>query len=61
MPKMIVHAWLDLFNRTSDIQEKLPANCGNLRTKSMESCSLVVSQILAEFHPERAAFKTLHN
>ena len=33
----------------------------NLWTKSMESYALVVSQILAEFSPERAAYKTLHN
>ena len=26
----------------------------------MESCSLVISQILAEFRPERATYKTLH-
>ena len=27
----------------------------------MESCSLMVSQILAEFRTERATCKTLHN
>ena len=27
----------------------------------MESCSLVISHILAEFRPERATYKTLHN
>ena len=31
----------------------------NLCTKSMESCSLVISQILAEFRPERATYKAL--
>ena len=27
----------------------------------MESCPLVISHILAEFHPERAKYTTLHN
>ena len=27
----------------------------------MESCPLVISYILAEFHPERATYTTLHN
>ena len=27
----------------------------------MESCPLVISHILAEFHPERATYTTLHN
>ena len=36
-------------------------NCEILCTKSMESCSLVTSQILAEFRLERATYKTLHN
>ena len=26
-----------------------------------ESCPLVISHILAEFHPERATYTTLHN
>ena len=34
-------------------------NCEILCTKSMESCSLVISQMLAEFHLERATYKTL--
>ena len=29
--------------------------------KSMESCPLVISHILAELHPERATYTTLHN
>ena len=33
----------------------------NLCTKSMESCPLVISHILAEFHPERVTYTTLHN
>ena len=38
-------------------------DCENLCicTKSMETYSLVVSQILTEFHPESAAYKTVHN
>ena len=35
--------------------------CKNLCTKSMESCPLVISHILAKFHPERATYTTLHN
>ena len=27
----------------------------------MESCPLVISHIMAEFHPERATYTTLHN
>ena len=47
---------------TIDIQEKLKKiNCENLCTKSMEACPLVISHILAEFHPERATYTTLHN
>ena len=33
----------------------------NLCSKSMESCPLVISHILAEFHPERATYTTFHN
>ena len=33
----------------------------NLCTKSMESCPIVISHVLAEFHPERATYTTLHN
>ena len=48
-------------NLTTDIEEKLKI-VKNLCTKSMESnCSLVITQILVEFRPERAAYKTLHN
>ena len=32
-----------------------------LCTKSMESCSPVISQILADFRPERATYKLMHN
>ena len=36
-------------------------NFENLCTKSMESCPLMISHILAEFHPERATYTILHN
>ena len=51
---------MNLIKRTIDIQEKMK-NCENLCTKSMESCPLVISHILAEFHPEMATYTTLHN
>ena len=51
---------MNLIKRTIDIQEKLKI-VKNLCTKSMESCPLVISHILAEFHPERATYTTLHN
>ena len=57
---MCMHLWMNLIKRTIDIQEQLK-NCANLCTKSMESCPLVISHILAEFHPERATYTTLHN
>ena len=56
-PKIIVHA----FMIELDIQEKKLKKFENLCPKSMEICSLVASQILAEFRPERATYKTLHN
>ena len=62
---MNVHAFIneldqkDLIKRTIDIPPQ--KNCENLCTKSMESCPLVISHILAEFHPERATYTTLHN
>ena len=37
---------MNLIKRTTDIQEKIK-NCENLCTKSMESCPLVISHILA--------------
>ena len=38
-----------------------PIKKENLCIKSMESCPLVVSQILAEFRPEKAIYNTFHN
>ena len=60
---MIVRAFLIEIDQPDYIGIKTTknANCENLWTKSMESCSLVASQILAEFRPERATYKTLHN
>ena len=54
---------MNLIKRTIDISKKKEEkNCENLYyTKSMESCPLVISHILAEFHPERATYTTLHN
>ena len=59
---MNVHAFMNELDqkRTIDIQEKFE-NCENLCTKSMEICPLVISHILAEFHPETATYITLHN
>ena len=56
---MCMHLWLNLVKRTIDIQEKKKK--GEICTKSMESCPLVISHILAEFHPEKATYTTLHN
>ena len=52
--EIIVHAFMnELYQRTIDIQKKKIENCENLYMyKSMESCPLVISHSLAEFHPE---------
>ena len=57
---LCMHLWLNLINWTIDIQEKLNI-VKNLCTKSMESCSLLASQIQADFRPERVTYKTLHD
>ena len=49
--KMIVHAFMIELDQACSIYSI---------SKSMESCSLVISQILAEFRLERATYKTLH-
>ena len=59
--EMNVHAFMNELDQTIDIQEKKRKKNENLCTKSMESCPLVISHILAEFHPERATYTTLHN
>ena len=51
---------MNWIKRTIDIQENVKI-LKNLCTKSMESCPLVISHVLAEFHPERATYTTLHN
>ena len=57
---MCMHLWMNFIKMTTDIQEKLKI-VKNLCTKSMERCPVVISHILAEFHPERATYATLHN
>ena len=63
--KMIVHAFMIELDQPrlliSKKEKKKKEKRENLCTKSIETCSLVVSQILAEFHPERMTYKTLHN
>ena len=56
---MCMHLWMNLIKRTW--YPRKIKNCENLCTKSMESCRLVISHILAEFHPDRATYTTLHN
>ena len=53
--EMNVHAFMN------ELDQKETKSCENLCKKSMESCPLVISHILAEFHPERATYTTLHN
>ena len=59
--KMIVHAFYDWTWSTGLLIFKRKKNCEILCTNSMESCSLVISQILAQFRLERATYKTLHD
>ena len=59
--KMILHAFMIELDQLDYSYPRKVKNCENLCTISMESCSLVASQILAEFRPERATYKTLHN
>ena len=54
---MCMHLWMNWIKSTIDIQEEKKYLC----TKSMESCPYVISHILAEFHPERTTYTTLHN
>ena len=57
---MFMHIWNELDQKDYWYPRKIK-NCENLCTKSMESCPLVISHILAEFHPERTTYTTLHN
>ena len=56
-----VHAFMNELGQNDYWYPRTIKNCENLCTKSMESCHLVISHILAEFHPERATYTTLHN
>ena len=61
---MNVYAFMNEFKRTTDIQEEEEEKKMKIYkcTKSMESnCPVVISHILAKFHPERATYTTLHN
>ena len=58
--EMIVHASIIKLDQLDYLYPRKIQNFENLCIKSMESCSLVISQILAELRPERAAYKTLH-
>ena len=61
--EMNVHAFMNEFDQNYYwyIQEKLKIVKIYTCTKSMESCPLVISHILAEFYPERTTYTTLHN
>ena len=59
--EMNVHAFMNELDQMDYWYPRKIKNCENLCTKSMESCPLVISHILAEFHPERATSTTLHN
>ena len=59
--EMNVHAFMNELDQKDYWYPRKFENCEILYTKSMESCPLVISHILAEFHLERATYKTLHN
>ena len=59
--EMNVHAFMNELDQKDYWYPRKMKNCENLFTKSMESCPLVISHILAEFHPEMATYTTLHN
>ena len=59
--EMNVHAFMNELDQKDYWYPRKIKNCENLCTKSMESWPLVISHILAEFHPERATYTTLHN
>ena len=60
--EMNVHAFINELDQKKDYwYPRKMKNFENLCTKSMESCPLVMSHILAEFHPEMATYTTLHN
>ena len=60
---MNVHAFMNEIDE-KDYQYPSPRkvkNCENRCTTPMESYPLVISHTLAEFHPERGTYTTLHN
>ena len=59
--EMNVHAFMNELDQKDYWYPRKLENYENLRTKSMESCPLVISHVLAQFHPERATYTTLHN
>ena len=59
--EMNVHTFMNELDQKYYWYPRKIKNCENLCTKSMESCPLVISHILAELHPERATYTTLHN
>ena len=59
--EMNVHAFMNEQDQKDYWYPRKIKNCENLCTMSMESCPLVISHILAQFHPERATYATLHN
>ena len=60
---MCMHLWINLIKTIIGIQETFIIVKKNIYicTKSIESSPPVISHILAEFHPERATYTTLHN
>ena len=59
--EMNVHEFMNELDQKDYWYPRKIKQCENLCTKSMESCPLVISHILAEFYPERATYTTLHN
>ena len=59
--EMNVHAFMNEPDQKDYWYSRKFEICENLCTKSMESCPLVISHVLVEFHPERATYTTLHN
>ena len=59
--EMNVHAFMNELDQKDYWYPWTIKNCENICTKAMESCPLVISHILAEFHPQRATYTTLHN
>ena len=58
---MCMHLWMNLIKRTIGIPIKLKIVKIYVQRQWIESCTLVRSHILAEFHRERATYTTLHN